>query len=44
MVVMLQGTASSILCGAALCSGVCSPAHHGIVCCSVTSGSRISHI
>jgi len=44
MVVMLQGTASPIWCGAALCSGVCGSAHRGIVCCSVTLGSRISHI
>jgi hypothetical protein len=44
MVVMLQGTTSSIWCSAAVCSGGGSHAHRGIVYCSVTVGSRVSHI
>jgi hypothetical protein len=44
MVVMLQGTSSSIWYGATLCSSGGSPAHHDIVCCSITVGSRISHV
>jgi len=44
MVVMLQGTASPVWHGAAVCSGAGRPAHRGIVCCSVTVDSSISHI